>query len=86
VGGVLRADRTGDHIPTYLLPLIGNPYVAATFSWGSTVLACLYWVMGRATIFPGGSQKGTGELGDFTLLIQLWALDRFPHITERYTQ
>ncbi|CAN1172114.1 hypothetical protein LINPERHAP2_LOCUS29989 [Linum perenne] len=39
VGGVLLADQTGDHIPAYLMPL---PDVAATFSWGSVVLAWLY--------------------------------------------
>ncbi|CAN1140329.1 Protein MAIN-LIKE 2 [Linum perenne] len=29
--------------------------------------------------------KGTGDLGRFTLLVQLWALERFPHIADRYT-
>ncbi|CAN1318764.1 hypothetical protein LINPERPRIM_LOCUS30942 [Linum perenne] len=65
VGGVLLADQTGDHIPAYLMPL---PDVAATFSWGSVVLAWLYQVMGRAVFFTGGRQKGTGDLGGFTLL------------------
>ncbi|CAN1283466.1 Serine/threonine-protein phosphatase 7 long form homolog [Linum perenne] len=56
VGGVLLADRTGDHIPAYLLPLISDPNVAATFSWGSAVLAWLYRQMGRATFFTDDSQ------------------------------
>ncbi|CAN1189372.1 Protein MAIN-LIKE 2, partial [Linum perenne] len=30
------------------------------------------------------SQRGTGDLGIFTLLVQLWALERFPHIADRY--
>ncbi|CAN1296424.1 Serine/threonine-protein phosphatase 7 long form homolog [Linum perenne] len=28
--------------------------------------------------------KGTGDIGGFTLLVQLWALERFPHIADRY--
>ncbi|CAN1318763.1 hypothetical protein LINPERPRIM_LOCUS30941 [Linum perenne] len=83
VGGVLLADRTGDHIPAYLMPLLD---VAATFSWGSVVLAWLYQVMGRAVFFTGGRQKGTGDLGGFTLLVQLLALERFPQIVKRYTE
>ncbi|CAN1796622.1 hypothetical protein LINPERHAP1_LOCUS20963 [Linum perenne] len=31
--------------------------------------------MGRAAFFTGGSQKGTGDIGGFTLLVQLWALE-----------
>ncbi|CAN1775067.1 Protein MAIN-LIKE 2 [Linum perenne] len=49
--GVLLADRNGDHIPVHLLQLIGDPRVAATYSWGSAVLAWLYKVMGRAAFF-----------------------------------
>ncbi|CAN1227630.1 Protein MAIN-LIKE 2 [Linum perenne] len=30
------------------------------------------------------SQRGTGDLGGFTLLVQLWALERFPIIVDRY--
>ncbi|CAN1775068.1 Protein MAIN-LIKE 2 [Linum perenne] len=51
VAGVLLADRNGDHIPVHLLQLIGDPRVAATYSWGSAVLAWLYKVMGRAAFF-----------------------------------
>ncbi|CAN1190066.1 Protein MAIN-LIKE 2 [Linum perenne] len=32
VGAVLLAGRSGDHIPVYLLPLIGNPVVVASYS------------------------------------------------------
>ncbi|CAN1178973.1 hypothetical protein LINPERPRIM_LOCUS36910 [Linum perenne] len=46
VGAVLLANRIGDHILAYLLPLIGDPDVVATFSWGSAVLAWLYRQMG----------------------------------------
>ncbi|CAN1186994.1 Protein MAIN-LIKE 2, partial [Linum perenne] len=84
LGAVLLADRSGDLIPVHLLRLVGDPNVARTFSWGSAVLAWLYKAMGRATFFTGGSQKGTGDLGGFTLLVQLWALERFSHIADRY--
>ncbi|CAN1292115.1 Serine/threonine-protein phosphatase 7 long form homolog, partial [Linum perenne] len=84
LGGVLLADRSGDHISVHILPLVGNPRVAGTYSWGSLVLAWLYKVMGRATFFTGGSLRGTGDIGGFTLLVQLWALERFPRIAERY--
>ncbi|CAN1170906.1 hypothetical protein LINPERHAP2_LOCUS29259 [Linum perenne] len=40
--------------------------------------------MGRAAFFTGTSQKGTGDIGGFTLLVQLWALERFPYIADRY--
>ncbi|CAN1783269.1 Serine/threonine-protein phosphatase 7 long form homolog [Linum perenne] len=85
LGAVLLADRSGDLIPVHLLRLVGDPVVASTFSWGSAVLAWLYKAMGRAAFFTGVSQKGTGDLGRFTLLVQLWALERFPHIADRYT-
>ncbi|CAN1832666.1 hypothetical protein LINPERHAP1_LOCUS33559 [Linum perenne] len=45
--------RTRDHIPTNLLTLLGDPGVAATFSWGSVVLAWLYRQMGRAAFYGG---------------------------------
>ncbi|CAN1323382.1 Serine/threonine-protein phosphatase 7 long form homolog, partial [Linum perenne] len=84
LGGVLLADRSGDHIPVHILPLVGDPQVAGTYSWGSAVLTWLYKVMGRAAFFTGGSLRGTGDIGGFTLLVQLWALERFPRIAERY--
>ncbi|CAN1316334.1 Serine/threonine-protein phosphatase 7 long form homolog, partial [Linum perenne] len=84
LGGVLLADRSGDHIPVHILPLVKDPRVAGTYSWGSSVLAWLYKVMGRAAFFTGGSLRGTGDIGGFTLLVQLWALERFPRIAERY--
>ncbi|CAN1787699.1 Protein MAIN-LIKE 2 [Linum perenne] len=64
--------------------LIGDPRVASTYSWGSAVLAWLYKVMGRAAFFSAGSMRGTGDIGGFTLLVELWALERFPRIAERY--
>ncbi|CAN1135854.1 Serine/threonine-protein phosphatase 7 long form homolog, partial [Linum perenne] len=84
LGAILLADRTGDLIPVLLLRLIGDSAVASTFSWGSAVLAWLYKAMGRAAFFTAGSQRGTGDLGGFTLLVQLWALERFPIIADRY--
>ncbi|CAN1292446.1 Protein MAIN-LIKE 2 [Linum perenne] len=73
LGALLLADRTGDLIPVHLLQLIGDSAVASTFSWGSAVLAWLYKAMGRAAFFTAGSQRGTCDLGGFTLLVQLWA-------------
>ncbi|CAN1126478.1 Serine/threonine-protein phosphatase 7 long form homolog, partial [Linum perenne] len=84
LGGVLLTDRSGDHILVHILPLIGDPRVACTYSWGSAVLAWLYKVMGRAAFFTGGSLRGTCDIGGFTLLVELWALERFPRIAERY--
>ncbi|CAN1340651.1 hypothetical protein LINPERPRIM_LOCUS38917 [Linum perenne] len=40
--------------------------------------------MGRAAFFSAGSMRGTGDIGGFTLLVELWALERFPRIAERY--
>ncbi|CAN1332628.1 Protein MAIN-LIKE 2 [Linum perenne] len=84
LGAILLADRTGDLILVHLLRLIGDSAVASTFSWGSAVLAWLYKAMGRAAFFTARSQRGTGDLGGFTLLVQLWALERFPIIADRY--
>ncbi|CAN1762242.1 Protein MAIN-LIKE 2, partial [Linum perenne] len=39
LGGVLLADRSGDHIPVHILPLVGDPQVAGTYSWGSAVMS-----------------------------------------------
>ncbi|CAN1310322.1 Protein MAIN-LIKE 2, partial [Linum perenne] len=71
LGGVLLDDRSGDHIPVHIIPLVGHLWVAGTYSWGSAVLAWLYKVMGRAAFFTGGSLRGTGDIGGFTLLVQL---------------
>ncbi|CAN1244288.1 Protein MAIN-LIKE 2 [Linum perenne] len=71
VGVILLAERSGDHIPVYLLPLVVDPLVASTFSWGSAVLAWMYKVMERAVFFTGGSKRGTSDIGGFTLLVQL---------------
>ncbi|CAN1332642.1 Serine/threonine-protein phosphatase 7 long form homolog, partial [Linum perenne] len=84
VAGVLLGDRSGDHIPVHIQPLVGDPVVAASYSWGSAVLAWLYKVTGREAFFTGGSMRGTSDIRGFTLLLQLWALERFPHIAERY--
>ncbi|CAN1794337.1 Protein MAIN-LIKE 2 [Linum perenne] len=84
LGAIVLADRTGDLILVHLLRLIGDSTVASTFSWGSAVLAWLYKAMGRAAFFTAGSQRGTSDLGGFTLLVQLWALERFPIIADRY--
>ncbi|CAN1309749.1 Protein MAIN-LIKE 2, partial [Linum perenne] len=84
LGAILLADRTGDLIPVHLLRLIGDSAIASTFSWGSAVLAWLYKAMGRATFFTAGSQRGTCDLGGFTLLVQLSALETFPIIADRY--
>ncbi|CAN1767996.1 Serine/threonine-protein phosphatase 7 long form homolog [Linum perenne] len=84
VGAVLLADRSGDLIPVHLLRLLCESGDAGSFSWGSAVLAWLYKAMGRAAFFTGTSQKGTGDIGGFTLLVQLWALERFPYIADRY--
>ncbi|CAN1777999.1 Serine/threonine-protein phosphatase 7 long form homolog [Linum perenne] len=84
VGAVLLADRSGDLIPVHLLRLLCESGDAGSFSWGSAVLAWLYKAMGRAAFFTGTSQKGTGDIGGFTLLVKLWALERFPYIADRY--
>ncbi|CAN1850450.1 Protein MAIN-LIKE 2, partial [Linum perenne] len=34
LGGVLLADWSGDHIPVHILPLLGDPRVVGTYSWG----------------------------------------------------
>ncbi|CAN1149565.1 Serine/threonine-protein phosphatase 7 long form homolog [Linum perenne] len=80
LGAVLLADRSGDLIPVHLLRLLSDSAVAGSFSWGSAVLAWLYKAMGRAVFFTCASQKSTGDIGGFTLLVQLWALERFPYI------
>ncbi|CAN1139797.1 Protein MAIN-LIKE 2 [Linum perenne] len=84
LGAILLAGRTRDLILVHLIRLIGDSTVASTFSWGSAVLAWLYKAMGRVAFFTAGSQRGTGDLGGFTFLVQLWALERFPHIVDRY--
>ncbi|CAN1743510.1 Protein MAIN-LIKE 2, partial [Linum perenne] len=70
------------------LPTQGLPVLVAlderTYRWGSAVLTWLYKVMGRAAFFTGGSLRGTGDIEGFTLLVELWALERFPRIAERY--
>ncbi|CAN1244640.1 Protein MAIN-LIKE 2 [Linum perenne] len=35
-------------------------------------------------LIGNSASGGTGDLGGFTLLVQLWALERFPRIADRY--
>ncbi|CAN1145453.1 Serine/threonine-protein phosphatase 7 long form homolog [Linum perenne] len=81
---VLLVDRSGDLIPVHLLCLLSESAVAGSFSWGSVMLAWLCKAMRRAAFFTGASQKGTSDIGGFTLLVQLWALERFSYIADRY--
>ncbi|CAN1122339.1 Protein MAIN-LIKE 2, partial [Linum perenne] len=75
---------TGQSVKTSWVKRMFDHLPAATFSWGSAVLAWLYKAMGRAAFFTAGSQRGTGDLGGLTLLVQLWALERFLRIADRY--
>ncbi|CAN1812857.1 hypothetical protein LINPERHAP1_LOCUS26660 [Linum perenne] len=42
--------------------------------------------MGRAVFFIDGSLRDTGDIGGFTLLVQLWAPERFTRIAEGYIE
>ncbi|CAN0899497.1 Protein MAINTENANCE OF MERISTEMS [Linum grandiflorum] len=84
-GSFLLADRSGSVVhPVYLLLLEQErPSDTEYYAWGAASLAWLYREMGRSIFNLEGHGKAWGNIGGWMVLLQAWALERFPSITQR---
>ncbi|CAN0899500.1 Protein MAINTENANCE OF MERISTEMS [Linum grandiflorum] len=85
IGSFLLADRSGSVVhPVYLLLLEQErPSDTEYYAWGAASLAWLYREMGRSIFNLEGHGKAWGNIGGWMVLLQAWALERFPSITQR---
>ncbi|KAK9101360.1 hypothetical protein Scep_024790 [Stephania cephalantha] len=77
IGGCLFADKSNRFVHLMFLPLLEDFQLAGQYSWGSACLAYLYRELCR------GSRAGAHEVAGASILLQLWAWDRFPFIAPR---
>ncbi|KAF1891112.1 hypothetical protein Lal_00001251 [Lupinus albus] len=71
-------DIIGSRVYLMYLPLLDKLSETSDYSWGSTVLACLYRGLCCAAIF-----KDQKEVGGCLLLLQSWAYDHIPILAPR---
>ena len=72
IGGMLFPDKSGRYVHLMYLPLLEDLTAAGQYSWGSACLAYLYRELCKATNYD------TREIGGASILVQMWAWDRFP--------
>ncbi|CAN0846917.1 Protein MAIN-LIKE 1 [Linum grandiflorum] len=85
IGSFLLADRSSSLVhPVYLLLLEQErPSDTEYYVWGAAALAWLYREMGRSIFNLEGHAKAWGDIGGWMVLLQAWALERFPSIAQR---
>ncbi|MFQ6621352.1 hypothetical protein Gotur_001870 [Gossypium turneri] len=77
IGGYLMPDTSRSHVhPRWLLKLV-DFRAAGELSWGSAILATLYWEMCGATRLRRANIRGCLSL------LQSWARFRFPFLRPR---
>ncbi|XP_020236127.1 serine/threonine-protein phosphatase 7 long form homolog [Cajanus cajan] len=74
LGGVLVPDRSSVYVSLRWLVFLRDFDIIRTYAWGAAVLGYLYWNLCTSTDYK------TPTCGGFTLLLQLWAWERFPTI------
>ncbi|XP_020222071.1 serine/threonine-protein phosphatase 7 long form homolog [Cajanus cajan] len=74
IGGLLFPDRSSSYVSLRWLAFLGDFQTIKTYAWGAAVLGCLYRNLCTSTDYK------TPSCGEFTLLLQLWAWERFPTI------
>ena len=72
IGGVMFVDKSSKRVPMRYLQFLRDLRECSTYAWGAALLGNLYREMCIATDYHAKS------IGDFTLLIQLWAWERCP--------
>lgn len=75
--GSIFADKLGNLIHLMFMQIMRDFGQTGQYSWGRACLVWLYHQLCKAT------QQGTHEMGKVATLLQVWALDRFTHITLR---
>ncbi|CAN1238663.1 Protein MAIN-LIKE 1, partial [Linum grandiflorum] len=85
IGSFLLADRSGSAVhPVYLLLLEQErPSDTEYYARGAAALAWLYREMGRSIFNLEGHSMAWGDIGGWMVLLQAWALERFPSIAQR---
>ncbi|CAI0424792.1 unnamed protein product, partial [Linum tenue] len=87
MGGVLFPGRSGAMVHLQYLLLIEDWQRAGRFACGAAVLPYLYREMGRSVLHIMHSTTSLrGDLGGWLALLQLWAWERFPHLTPRHLE
>ncbi|CAN0825872.1 Protein MAINTENANCE OF MERISTEMS [Linum grandiflorum] len=81
----LMADRSGATVhPVYLLLLEREqPSDNEYYAWGAVSLAWLYREMRHSAFNLEEHGKAWGVIGGWMVLLQAWALERFPSIAQR---
>ncbi|XP_020211657.1 serine/threonine-protein phosphatase 7 long form homolog [Cajanus cajan] len=74
IGGLLFPDRSSSYVSLRWLAFLGDFQTIKTYAWGAAVLGYLYRNLCTSTDYK------TPSCGGFTLLLQLWAWERFPTI------
>nr|KYP48965.1 Serine/threonine protein phosphatase 7 long form isogeny [Cajanus cajan] len=74
VGGVLVLDRSSSYVSLRWLVFLRDFDIIRTYAWGAALLGCLYRNLCTSTDYKTLTCSG------FTLLLQLWAWERFPTI------
>nr|KYP57715.1 Serine/threonine protein phosphatase 7 long form isogeny [Cajanus cajan] len=74
LGGLLVPDRSSCFVSLRWLVFLRDFQTIKTYAWGAAVLGCLYRNLCTSTDYKMPS------CGGFTLLLQLWAWERFPTI------
>ncbi|CAN0913083.1 Protein MAINTENANCE OF MERISTEMS [Linum grandiflorum] len=84
-GSFLMADRSDETVPPVYLLLLEQerPSDDQYYAWGAASLAWLYREMGRSVFNLEGHGKAWGDIGVWMVLLQAWALERFPSIAQR---
>ncbi|XP_028201808.1 serine/threonine-protein phosphatase 7 long form homolog [Glycine soja] len=82
IGGVMFVDKSSRRMPKTVpmryLQFLRDLRECSTYAWGAALLGNLYREMCIATDYNAKS------IGDFTLLIQLWAWERCPMLAPSY--
>ncbi|CAI0448511.1 unnamed protein product, partial [Linum tenue] len=82
---LLFPDRSGATVHLQYLLLIEDWQRARRFAWGAAILSYLYREMDRSVLHITHSSTSLGGgLGGWLALLQLWAWERFPHLTPRH--
>ncbi|KAK8689302.1 hypothetical protein V6N13_088024 [Hibiscus sabdariffa] len=79
IGGILMPDKSGNLVHTRYLRFLRYPWEAASYSWGSAILAFLYRELCKGAKIENG-RKVRG-IGGCLLLLQAWAWERLPFWT-----
>ncbi|XP_020233817.1 serine/threonine-protein phosphatase 7 long form homolog [Cajanus cajan] len=74
LGGVLVPDRSSSYVSLRWLLFLRDFDIIRTYAWGAAVLGYLYRNLCTSTDYKSPT------CGGFTLLLQLWAWERFPTI------